>query len=185
MFGDLRRWLSERTLRQRAVAYVASLLREPEDEDARWLAGIAGGDLDHARWELRYARRSLGMTVSARDALDDRTASVVAEALTRALRDDRHVDAAKLGVVERQFNARLRGYGDALSQRGGGEPTAVRLARVLLAYAGARDPGDPAAVARAGEVLGGYVTSANEALRDHFGAAQLPEDVAPSKAAGR
>jgi hypothetical protein len=183
MFGDLRRWLAERPLRQRAVGYVDLLLREPEDEDSRWLAGLAGGDVDHARWELRYARRALGLHVAGRDALDDRTASAVAEALTYALRRDHNVAADKLGVVERQLNARLRGYGDALSQRGAGDPTAVRLARVLLAFSGARDPGDPAAIARAGEVLAGYVTSANEALRDQFGAASLPDDVAPSRVA--
>lgn len=181
MFGDLRRWLAERPLRQRAVAYVESLLQDPSDDDARWLAGVARGDVDHARWELRYARRALGLQVAGRDALDDRTASVVAEALTSALRTDRHVATDKLDVVERQLNARLRGYGDALSQRGAGEPTAARLARVLLSFAGAREPGDAFVVARAGEILGAYVTEANAALREQFGAASLPDDVAPSK----
>lgn len=183
MFGDLRRWFSERPLRQRAVAYVDLLLKEPDAEDCRWLAGVAGGDTDHARWELRYARRALGLHVAGRDALDDRTASAVAEALTSALRRDPNVAADKLGIVERQLNARLRGYGDALSQRGAGDPTSVRLARVLLAFAGARDPGDAAGIARAGEILAGYITSANEALRDQFGAASLPDDVAPSRMA--
>lgn len=183
MFGDLRRWFSERPLRQRAVAYVGSITAEPSDDDCRWLAGLAGGDTDHARWELRYARRALGLHVAGRDALDDRTASAVAEALTTVLRGDRNVAADKLDVVERQLNARLRGYGDALSQRGAGDPTAVRLARVLLAFSGARDPGDPAAIARAGEILAGYITGANEALREQFGAASLPEDVAPSRLA--
>ena len=181
MFGDLRRWLSERPMRQRAVGYVESLLHEPSDDDARWLSSVARGDVDHARWELRYARRALGLQVAGRDALDDRTASVVAEVLTSALRGDRHVATDKLEVVERQLNARLRGYGDALSQRGAGDPTAVRLARVLLAFAGARDPGDPFVIARAGEILGAYVTDANAALREQFGAASLPDDVAPSK----
>jgi hypothetical protein len=181
MFGDLRRWLSERPLRQRAVSYVEAILHEPDDADARWLASLASGDTDHARWELRYARRALGLQVAGRDALDDRTASVVAEALTHALRSDRLVAPDKLPVVERQLNARLRGYGDALSQRGGGDPTAVRLARVLLAFAGVRDPGDPTAIARAGEILAGYVTDANAALREQFGSASLPEDVAPSR----
>jgi hypothetical protein len=185
MLGDLRRWLSERPLRQRAVAYVHSLLREPEDADARWLAGLASGDVDHARWELRYARRALGLQVAGRDALDDRTASVVAEALTSALRIDRQVAADKHAVVERQLNARLRGYGDALSQRGAGDPTAVRLARVLLAFAGVRDPGDPAAIAHAGEILAAMVTDANAALREQFGAASLPDDLPPSKAGAR
>lgn len=185
MLADVRRWFAERPLRQRAVAYVEALLQEPADEDSRWLAGLASGDADHARWELRYARRALGLQVAGRDALDDRTASVVAEALTSALRTHNQVAADKLAVVERQLNARLRGYGDALMQRGGGEPTAVRLARVLLAFAGARDPGDPAAIARAGEILGGYVTGANEALRAQFGAASLPDDVAPSRLGAR
>jgi hypothetical protein len=185
VFQSVRRWLEERTLRQRATAYVAALLREPDDADVRWLAGLTGGDDDHARWELRYARRVLGYHVAGRDALDDRTASVVAEALTRSWRRDPNVAADKHVVVERQLNARLRGYADAMSLRGAGEPTSLRLARVLLSFAGARHPGDPAALARAGELLATYLADAHEGLRDAFGAAALPDDVAPSALAAR
>ena len=185
MLGVVRRWLAERSLRQRAVAYVGTILRDPDDADARWLVErMVVGDIDHARWELRYARRALGLQVAARDALDDRTASVVAEVLTTILRRDPNIAADKQAVAERQLNARIRNYADALGQRSA-EPTSVRLARVLLVYAGARDPGDPAAVERAGEVLAGYLAEANEALRGSFGAAALPEDVAPSAAVAR
>ena len=180
MLQPVRRWLEERTLRQRATAYVAALLREPDDVDVRWLSGLGSGDEDHARWELRYARRVLGYQVAGRDALDDRTASVVAEALTRAWKTDPNVAADKHVVVERQLNARLRGYADAMSLRGAGEATSVRLARVLLAFAGARQVGDPTALSRAGELLTRYLAEAHDGLRDAFGAAALPEDVAPS-----
>lgn len=182
MWLPVRRWLAKRTLRQRALAYVATLMREPDEADVRWLAALSmSGDVDHARWELRYARRVLGYQVAARDALDDRTASVVAEALTSAVRRDPQVAADKHAVVERQLNVRLRGYADALMVRGG-EPTAARLARVLLSFAGVRDPNDRAALARAGELLSAVLGDANDALREAFGAAALPEDVAPSAA---
>ena len=183
MLPLVRRWLTERTLRQRARAYVDTLLQEPDDADVKWLAALSPtGDVDHARWELRYARRVLGLQVASRDALDDRTASVVAEALTSAVRRDDHVAPDKLPVVERQLNARLRGYADALGQRGG-EPTAARLARTLLSFTGVRDGSDPAVAARAGELLARYLGEANDALRAAFGAAALPEDAVPSSLA--
>jgi hypothetical protein len=40
-------------------------------------------------------------------------------------------------------------------------------------------------VKRAGELVHGYVKEANEALRSVFGAATLPEHVAPSALAGK
>ena len=59
-----------------------ALFREPDAADVEWLAATATrGDLDHARWELRYARRALGLITAQRDALDDRTASIVARAI--------------------------------------------------------------------------------------------------------
>ncbi|MEJ7810498.1 MAG: hypothetical protein WKG32_08845, partial [Gemmatimonadaceae bacterium] len=113
-------WRADRALRGRAAAYVGILFEEPRDEDVTWLASHgAGGDADHARWELRYARRALGLLSAERDALDDRTASVVARALASALARDPHVAAGKLRVAERQLNARLRAYGEALGNREG------------------------------------------------------------------
>ena len=80
-------WLADRALRARADRYARTLAAEPAEDDARWLADVAThGDVDHARWELRYARRSLGLLSAERDALDDRTPSAVARAVLEALR---------------------------------------------------------------------------------------------------
>src|SRR5262245_1967900 len=68
---------AERELQRKAEAFVAVLFREPDPADVQWLAEAATrGDTDHALWELRYARRALGLIAAQRDALDDRTASV-------------------------------------------------------------------------------------------------------------
>ena len=174
-----RKWQGERAFRRRAAAFVGVLEREPDEADVRWLAEHGTrGDVDHARWELRYARRAIGLLVAERDALDDRTASVVAGALGDALDRDRNVAAGKRPVARQQLNDRLRVYGDALKQREPGLTSGERLGRVLLRFAGAE--GDRAAVARAGELIAGYMSAANEALRREFGDASLPEDVPPS-----
>ena len=105
----LREWRAQRALRARAAAYVAALFRDPPDDDVRWLASQGtAGDADHARWELRYAKRALGMLTAQRDALDDRTGSAVAAALGRALARDTAIAPGRLRVAERQLNARLR-----------------------------------------------------------------------------
>jgi hypothetical protein len=174
-----RQWRDERALRRRAAAYVRELEREPDEADVRWLADHAtAGDTDHARWELRYARRALGLIVAERDALNDRTASAVARELQESLARDRHVAAGKLEVARQQLNLRLRTYGDALLQRGVGT-SGERLGRALVGFSGAA-PGSHGLVSRSGELLGAYVADANEALRRQFGEAQLPEDVPPS-----
>lgn len=180
-----RQWREEQTRRRRASIYVAALAREPGDEDVAWLAGFdREGDLDHARWELRHARRALGLLVAERDALDDRTASDVGRALATALRYDPHIAPDKRPMAEQQLNARLSAYGDALRARTGAEPTAVRLGRALLTFTAATDaaPFPPEALAHAGEMLTRYLLEANGALRDAFGAASLPEDLPPSAA---
>jgi hypothetical protein len=180
----LRAWQEERLLRRRAASYVQTLAAEPDPREVEWLAReLTGGDVDRARWELRYARRALGLLVAGRDALDDRTASVVARELSESLGRDRNVAADKLALAEKQLNTRLRAYGDALSTRGAGEPTSLRLARALVASAGFRGQASAVVLARAGEMLGGYVAQSNEALRAAFGTASLPEDVAPSQVA--
>lgn len=181
----LDRWRAERLLARRAAAYVRSILQEPSDPDVSWLAAEGtGGDSDHARWELRYARRALGLLVAQRDALDDRTASVVAKALTASVSRDPNIAAGKVEIATRQLNARLRTYGDALGTRGSPEPTAVRLARALLQMAGRRGPPGHETLGRAGEILAAYIADANEALRREFGVASLPEHLPPSAAAG-
>jgi hypothetical protein len=179
----LREWRAGRALRARASAYVAVLFAEPPDDDVRWLAAHGtNGDLDHARWELRYAKRALGMLTAQRDALDDRTGSAVAAALGRALARDAAIAPGRLRIAERQLNARLRAYGDALVSRGGAG-TGWHLGRALLEFAGRKEGGAPEVVARAGDLLARYLAEANAALREHFGAPRLADDV-PAKATG-
>jgi hypothetical protein len=181
--GLWRKWREERLLQRRAAAYVRHLEREPAETDVRWLASEATrGDLDHALWELRYARRALGLLVAERDALDDRTASAVAHALQEALGRDPHVASAKLDVARQQLNSRLRAYGEVLQHRVPGVTSGERLGRTLIGFAGALPTGP--LVARGGELLAGYVADANEALRREFGVASLPEDLPPSAVQG-
>src|SRR4051812_34449050 len=94
------RWRGDRDLDRKADAYVATLMKEPADDDVRWLTTSATkGDADHARWELRYARRALGLIIAQRDALDDKTASVVARTLSDAIARDRSVDATTIDLA--------------------------------------------------------------------------------------
>ena len=175
-------WRQRRALRARAAAYVATLALEPATDDVQWLAAVGtGGDADHARWELRYARRALGLLSAQRDALDDRTASAVARELGAALARDPHIAPGKIGVAERQLNARLQGYAAALVNREGAG-TGWHLGRTLLRFAGRNDAVPADAVARGGDLLARYLAEANLALRDQFGAATLPDDIAPSAA---
>jgi hypothetical protein len=175
-----RDWLDKRALRTRARSYVDTLCAEPAAEDVAWLAANGtSGDTDHARWELRYARRALGLLSAQRDALDDKTASAVAYALASALARDPSIAPGKLGVAERQLNARLRAYADALSNRAGAG-TGWHLGRTLIEFAGRRESVSPEVIAHAGDIIARYLAEANSALRDAFGAAALPDDVAPS-----
>lgn len=173
-------WRSEWRLKRGLSAYIASVMGEPDDADVAWLAGAAcGDDLDRAAWELRYARRALGLVVAQRDALDDRTGSLVARDLAGALQADRNVAPAMLKVAERQFNDRLTMYRDVLTSRTPSEGTGARLGRALLMLAGTARASDDM-IARAGDILARYVGEANDALRKAFGAPSLPEDVPPS-----
>lgn len=174
-----RRWVTDRSRAARAAEFLASIVAEPDDADVRWLAEQAtGGDVDHARWELRYARRALGLHTARRDALDDQTASVVARSLSEYLTRDPAVAAGKLRVVERQLNDRLRAYGEALANRDGAG-AAWHLGRTLLEFAGRRDAPPTEVVLHASELLGGYLDAANEALRNSFGVPKLPEEFVP------
>ncbi|MEX2153713.1 MAG: hypothetical protein WD825_10275 [Gemmatimonadaceae bacterium] len=178
-----REWRAARQLQRKAGQFVADVTDEPSAEDVAWLAHIATrGDEDHARWELRYARRAIGLLVAQRDALDDRTGSLVARAMSEAFERDERIDRDRRDLAERQFNARLSAYRDALSARV--PDSAVRLGQTLLAFSGGSFRDVDANVRRAGNLLDGYVKEANEALRTVFGTATLPEHVPPSAMAG-
>ena len=101
MIRSLRAWTLDRDQRRRAASYVAALCAEPAEEDVAWLSEHGTDcDSDHARWELRYARRALGLLAAQRDALDDRTASLVASELARALANDPAIAPGKIRVTE-------------------------------------------------------------------------------------
>src|SRR5438270_1018791 len=160
LFG---RWRAARQLRRKAEQYVTALVTEPATDDVLWLAGVAThGDEDHARWELRYARRAIGLLVAQRDALDDRTGSIVARALSEAFERDERISRDRRELAERQFNARLSAYRDAFGARV--SDAAVRLGQTLLAFAGGSFREIDANVRRSGDVLTHYEKDANETL---------------------
>ena len=173
-------WLEQRRLRQNAAVYVQSLLAEPDPDDVTWLTSVGTrGDVDRARWELRYARRACGLLSAERDALDDRTASAVAKELGDSWSKDPNIAAEMRVAAEQQFNARLRALGQALAARSSPEPTGTRLGRALLSSSGAFSPAQDD-VERAGTVVARYLEQANESLRRVFGTATLPENLPPS-----
>lgn len=174
-------WREDRERERKARVVVEALRREPDESDVAWLAdAAANGDLDHARWELRYARAALGLIVAQRDALADRTAADLSAGVLTALGSDPHIAIDRRELAERQFNERLLAYREAMTARGGTIPAADRLGRCLLAFTsdGARTAGAPLAYAI--ELLQRYGDEAAESLRAVYGEAQLPEDVKPS-----
>jgi len=176
-----RSFRDDRALVRRSAAYAEWLMEEPAAQQVAWLAESATrGDTDHARWELRYLRRSLGILVAQRDALDDRTPSQALRALSKRMEKDPHVDGDLRELAERQFNARLSAYRDAFTSRGMNTP-AMRVAQNLLAFAGGPIRSDDPIVRHGASVVGEYLSLANEALRRSFGLAELPEDLAPSE----
>jgi len=173
----------DRALLRKSAAFASVLMAEPPSEEVEWLSKVATrGDVDHARWELRYLRRSIGILVAQRDALDDRTPSEVLRALVHRMQKDPNVDPSLRELAERQFNARLGAYRDAFTSRGHGTP-ALRLAQNLLAFAGGPIRGDDPVVKRGAELVADAIAVTNEALRASFGAVDLPEDVSPSRLA--
>ncbi len=178
----LDRWRTDRDLRARASGYAAAMAREPSPELVQWLAATATrGDEDHAAWELRYARRALGLIAAQRDALDDRTGSLVAAALTERFRADPRIARGRAELAERQFNARLAAFADTMRARASGVPAPARLAGIVLRFAaGEGREHSPETVARLAGELSAVLIEANEELRRHFGQVALPEDVKPS-----
>jgi hypothetical protein len=160
--------------------YVQAAFAEPPADDVRWLAGLAtAGDEDHAAWELRYTRRAAALLLAQRDALDDRTGSLVAHALDDAMTADPNVAADLAELATRQFNERLAAYRDALDARSP-EPRGVRLGRVLLVFSGSVRAARGAGLAAAGAVCDRYLAELGAALAASFGEASLPEDRPPS-----
>lgn len=166
--------------RRRAVlSYVAAASAEPAEDDVTWLAAAIGdGDADRARWELRYARRSVALLVAERDALDDRTGSQVAKEMRQALQMDRNVAAGMVALAERQLNERLARFRAAFSERSSTDTVDARVARVFLDRLGVRDVTGNAR--RAAEIVRQYTNESQDALRSAFGVAQVPEDQPPS-----
>lgn len=172
-------WRTERRLRRSIATFVERLMAEPDPDDTSWLAVAAcGGDTDRAAWELRYARRALGLIVAQRDSLDDRIPSLVGRALAEAVQSDRNVAPAMLRIAERQFNDRLAGYRDIAAARTSASAQAARLGRALLQTSGISFPAEDV-VARASDILSAYQSDANEALRSAFGAPTLLAPPAP------
>jgi hypothetical protein len=178
-----RSFRDDRALLRKSATFATVLMAEPSADDVDWLSKVATrGDVDHARWELRYLRRSIGILVAQRDALDDRTPSEVLRALVNRMQKDPNVDPTLRDLAERQFNARLGAYRDAFTSRGHGTP-ALRLAQNMLAFAGGPIRGDDPVVQRGAELVTEAIASANEALRESFGVVELPDDVSPSRQA--
>jgi hypothetical protein len=171
-------------LRRHAASYVRGLWAEPNAADVAWLTSLEpNDDADHARWELRYLRRAAILLAAERDALDDRTPALVARAITRAFDADSAVAHDRAAVARHQFNERLAAYRGVLLARDA-TPLTPRLGLVLVTFLGRpTSPGDPVAM-RAGTIVQDALAAASDALRAQFGAAELPEDVAPSVAAG-
>ena len=180
LFGSFR---DDRALLRKSASFASVLMDEPAASEVEWLSQVATrGDADHARWELRYLRRSVGVLVAQRDALDDRTPSEVLRHLLQRMQKDPNVDPALRELAERQFNARLGAYRDAFGSRGHGTP-ALRLAQNLLAFAGGPIRADDPVVKRGEEIVGDTIAMASDALRQSFGVVELPEDVSPSRLA--
>jgi hypothetical protein len=184
--GVLNSWLALWRLKKGIRRYADWLWQEPSATDVEWLAShVTGGDGDRAAWELRYARRALGLLVAERDALDDRTASLVAQEIAARTKLDRNVAPGLVGLAERQFDQRLRAYRDVVlgvpASRLGAEPLARAFAEVVV-------PGmelPPNVSGRLGAILLAYVLGANEKLRAAVGPAALPDDLPPSALAQR
>ena len=168
--------------RRRAAAYARALFIEPAAADVEWLAAVAaGGDVDHAAWEWRYARRALGLLVAQRNALDDLTPSMVAHEVNEGIARDPQIAVGMLPLAQRQFNERLSAYRDALASRSG-EGTGTRVARILLAFAGTIRP-KPDDLAHAAETLTRCLEETGAALEAAFGSPSLPDDLPPSAVA--
>jgi hypothetical protein len=178
--GLFSKWRNEWRQRRQAVGYVAALRQEPPEDDVQWLVATAtNGDVDRARWELRYARAALGLLAAERDALDDRTPSLIAREIATALHSDPRIAAQMVKVAEEQFNTRLSAYRHAFNDRTSTTGVTERLGDALVRLADGAAP-NAETRARASALAARLLDDANAALREHFGSAALPPDVRPS-----
>jgi hypothetical protein len=168
----------ERDWERRASAFVSALMSEPDPTAVEQLSSLGDLDPDHARWELRYLRRAIGLLIAGRDALDDRTASLVGHALAKAVESDPSAALGMRATSATQFNARLRIYRDLMGMRGASRTPVGQLGEALVGFAGGR-PGNDQSAWAAGWVAN-ELDRCHEILRSEFGAADLPEDIAPS-----
>ena len=170
-------------LRRDAASYVRSLWQEPNAADVEWITSLEpAGDIDHARWELRYLQRAAILLAAERDSLDDRTPAAVARAIARAFDSDSAVAHNRADVARRQFNERLAAYRSVLTTRET-TPLVPRLGLVLLTFLGRPTAAtDPVAI-RAGTIVQDALAAANAGLRERFGTVDLPENIAPSRIA--
>jgi len=171
-------------LRRDAANYVRGLWTEPDPADVEWITSLEpAGDIDHARWELRYLQRAAILLAAERDSLDDRTPAAVARGIARAFDSDSAVAHDRAVVARRQFNERLAAYRSVLTTRET-TPLIPRLGIVLLTFLGRPTAAtDPIAI-RAGTIAQDALAAANASLRERFGTVALPENIAPS-AVGR
>jgi hypothetical protein len=167
-------------LRRDAAGYVRALWTEPNAADVEWITSLEpAGDVDHARWELRYLQRAAILLAAERDSLDDRTPAAVARGVARAFDSDSAVAHDRAEVARRQFNERLAAYRSVLTTRET-TPLIPRLGLVLLTFLGRPTSATDPIAMRAGTIAQDALAAANIALRARFGTVTLPEDVAPS-----
>ena len=170
----IRAWRVGRERKHRAKQYLHRFRTASEAIDFAWLTALTG-DRAVAEREVTFARRALGVIVAERDALDDRTASDVARALSQVI----DAEAERSAQLASLWSARRKAYSVAMTIRGHPEGPTIRLARVLLEGASVVNP-TAEALATAGQFVQSTRTHANEALRAVFGEASLPDDIRPS-----
>ena len=111
----LTEWRVARERKKRATIYLGAITQHVAPADIEWLAMLAPNhDERLAARELQFARRSIGLIVAERDALDDRTASDVAHQLAGVISAEARHDA----VAGRAWSERWRAFAGALAARG-------------------------------------------------------------------
>jgi YD repeat-containing protein len=170
----LRQWREDRARAERAERYATVLMAPPPEALVAQLASLTDGDVDHAGWEWRYARRALGLIVAERDAQDDRTASEIVSAFSNRQAVDPDVAPERRAMSLRQFNDRLAAYRGAVANRISADPLSVRLGFVLLRFQPPATP-TPQAAATLGLALADVVEELNTQLSAIYGPPVLLE----------